>query len=117
MRRADVRRIGDMIVFDFEASAFYIIWCVTSSALVYVGQGKQPPEWMDDLLNSRDRTRAALTFEADGLYLIGVRYEEHWGHSRRSFATNVRKLLMTGLHLTLVCFARWLPELSGRNLS
>ena len=80
MRRADVRRIGDMIVFDFEASAFlhHMVRNLVGS-LVYVGQGKQPPEWMDDLLSSRDRTRAAPTFAADGLYLVGVRYEEHWG--------------------------------------
>jgi tRNA pseudouridine38-40 synthase len=45
---------------------------------VYVGQGKHPPEWIGELLASRERTRAAPTFAAAGLYLVGVRYEEHW---------------------------------------
>ena len=48
-------------------------------SLVYVGQGKQPPSWIDELLEAADRTRAAPTFSAAGLYLVGVRYEARWG--------------------------------------
>ena len=48
-------------------------------SLVYVGQGKHPPEWIGELLAARDRTRAAPTFAAAGLYLVGVRYEKCWG--------------------------------------
>ena len=48
-------------------------------SLVYIGQGKHPPEWMQQLLASGDRRIAAPTFSAAGLYLVGVKYEPHWG--------------------------------------
>ncbi|MDR0578118.1 MAG: tRNA pseudouridine(38-40) synthase TruA [Candidatus Accumulibacter sp.] len=80
LRLADVGRFGEMLVFDFEASAFlhHMVRNMVGS-LVYVGQGKHPPEWISELLTSRDRTRAAPTFAAAGLYLVGVRYEARWG--------------------------------------
>ena len=80
MRRAEVRRIGDLIVFDFEAGAFlhHMVRNLVGS-LVYVGQGKHPPVWMSELLDSADRRLAAPTFSAAGLYLAGVCYEPKWG--------------------------------------
>lgn len=80
VRRADVRRIGSCVIFDFEAGAFlhHMVRNLVGS-LVYVGQGKHPPEWMAELLASGDRRLAAPTFSAAGLYLVGVRYEAHWG--------------------------------------
>ena len=77
--RAEVRRAGDWLLFDFEASAFlhHQVRNMVGS-LVYVGQGKHPPEWIGELLASRDRTQAAPTFAAAGLYLLGVRYEKRW---------------------------------------
>jgi tRNA pseudouridine38-40 synthase len=80
MRQADVQRYGDTIVFDFEAGAFlhHMVRNLVGS-LVYIGQGKHPPEWMQQLLASGDRRIAAPTFSAAGLYLVGVKYEPHWG--------------------------------------
>ena len=80
MRRAEVRRIGDLIVFDFEAGAFlhHMVRNLVGS-LVYVGQGKHPPVWMSELLDLADRRLAAPTFSAAGLYLAGVCYEPKWG--------------------------------------
>ena len=79
MRRAQVRRSGEVIVFDFEASAFlqHMVRNLVGS-LVYIGQGKHPPGWMGELLAARERRLAAPTFSAAGLYLVGVRYEPHW---------------------------------------
>ena len=79
MRQATVRRRGEMVVFDFEASAFlqHMVRNLVGS-LVYIGQGKHPPEWMSELLVARERRLAAPTFAAAGLYLVGVRYEPHW---------------------------------------
>jgi tRNA pseudouridine38-40 synthase len=44
-------RLGELLVFDFEASAFlhHMVRNLVGS-LVYVGQGKHPPEWMAELL-------------------------------------------------------------------
>jgi len=79
LRRADVARRGDLLVFDFEAGAFlhHMVRNMVG-ALVYVGKGAHPPEWIGELLASRDRARAAPTFEASGLYFAGVDYDPSW---------------------------------------
>ena len=65
---------------EFEANAFLhhmirnIMGC-----LVQIGQGKQTPEWMAEVLAARDRRVAAPTFSPDGLYFLGPRYDAHWG--------------------------------------
>ena len=43
-------------------------------SLVYVGTGKQSVQWFNDVLEACDRTVAAPTFAAGGLYLVGVKY-------------------------------------------
>jgi tRNA pseudouridine38-40 synthase len=48
-------------------------------ALVYVGKGRYPPEWIAEVLRGRDRTLAAPTFDAAGLYLTRVVYDAAWG--------------------------------------
>jgi len=79
LRRADVVRHGDLLVFDFEAGAFlhHMVRNMVG-ALVYVGKGAHPPEWIGELLAARDRSRAAPTFEACGLYFAGVDYDPAW---------------------------------------
>jgi tRNA pseudouridine38-40 synthase len=70
---------GDHIRFDFCANAFlhHMIRNIVG-ALVYVGAGKHPPTWLGELLEGRDRSRAAPTFAPDGLYLTGVEYDAGW---------------------------------------
>ena len=77
--RADVQQQGNLLVFDFEASAFlhHMVRNLVGS-LVYIGKGAQPAAWMDALLQARDRTEAAPTFSPDGLYFRGPIYEPHW---------------------------------------
>ena len=79
LRRAAVARQGDLLVFDFEASAFlhHMVRNIVG-ALVYVGKGAHPPAWLGELLAGRDRARAAPTFEACGLYFAGVDYDPVW---------------------------------------
>ena len=45
-------------------------------ALVYVGDGRQPVHWMSEVLSARDRSVAAPTFSAEGLYFLGARYPD-----------------------------------------
>jgi tRNA pseudouridine38-40 synthase len=47
--------------------------------LVYVGKGKHPPHWVAEVLQSRDRAKAAPTFGPEGLYLETIEYEHKWG--------------------------------------
>jgi len=79
LRRADVVRQGNLLVFDFEASAFlhHMVRNLVG-ALVYVGKGAHPPAWLGELLAGRDRARAAPTFEACGLYFAAVDYDAVW---------------------------------------
>lgn len=76
----NIERDGDYVRFDFSANAFlhHMIRNIVG-ALVYVGAGKHPPGWIAELLEARDRTRAAPTFSADGLYFTGPSYDAQWG--------------------------------------
>ncbi|HEY7945893.1 MAG TPA: tRNA pseudouridine(38-40) synthase TruA [Casimicrobiaceae bacterium] len=77
--RLDIAREDDMIRFELHADAFlqHMVRNIVG-ALVYVGNGRQRPAWIGELLAGLDRTRAAPTFAAAGLYLTGVDYEQRW---------------------------------------
>jgi tRNA pseudouridine38-40 synthase len=80
LQQLDIEKRGDTIIFGLTADAFLhhmvrnIIGC-----LVYVGKGKHPPRWMLEVLQSRERSRAAPTFAPDGLYLRHTSYDPKWG--------------------------------------
>ena len=38
-----------------------------------------PPGWVGELLQSRNRAKAAPTFGPEGLYLETIEYEHKWG--------------------------------------
>ncbi|MBL8396993.1 MAG: tRNA pseudouridine(38-40) synthase TruA [Candidatus Accumulibacter sp.] len=77
MHRVDIRRLGELIVFDFEASAFlhHMVRNLVGS-LVCIGQGKKSPDWLTEVLLHGDRRQAAATFPPDGLYLMEVKYAD-----------------------------------------
>jgi tRNA pseudouridine38-40 synthase len=76
----DIERRGDTIHFVIRANAFlhHMVRNVVGT-LVYVGKGKHPPEWVGEVLRSRERARAAPTFGPEGLYLERIDYERKWG--------------------------------------
>jgi tRNA pseudouridine38-40 synthase len=43
-------------------------------SLLQVGTGQRPEDWMAELLEARDRTRAGATAPPQGLYLAAVEY-------------------------------------------
>jgi tRNA U38,U39,U40 pseudouridine synthase TruA len=71
--------LAEGVSFDLRANAFlqHLVRNIVGS-LVYVGKGRYPPAWMAEILQSRDRGRAAPTFPPQGLYLAGVTYEAKW---------------------------------------
>lgn len=79
LTKLDISCQGNTFIFELSANAFLhhmvrnIVGC-----LVYVGKGKYSPEWMQMLLDSHDRKKAAPTFSAAGLYLAGVTYDSKW---------------------------------------
>lgn len=66
---------GELLAIEFIANAFlhHMIRNLVG-ALFQVGTARQPVAWMAEVLEARDRTMAAATFAADGLYLSGVDY-------------------------------------------
>jgi tRNA pseudouridine38-40 synthase len=76
----EISQAGDTIRFVVRANAFlhHMVRNLIGT-LVYVGKGKHPPEWVQQVLESRDRAKAAPTFGPEGLYLETIEYERKWG--------------------------------------
>ena len=76
LRAIVIRRHGAVWIFDFDASAFLhhmvrnILGC-----LVAVGTGTRDARWLAGVQAARDRSLAAPTFPADGLYFAGPYYD------------------------------------------
>lgn len=79
MHAISIESSGPYVIFEFCANAFlhHMVRNIVGS-LVYIGKGRHEPEWMEAVLLSRDRSQAAPTFDASGLYLARVEYESHW---------------------------------------
>lgn len=45
-------------------------------SLVEVGRGRQPAEWITDVIASRNRATAGPTAPPDGLFLVRVEYAD-----------------------------------------
>jgi len=80
LHAVSVETSGPYVIFEFRANAFlhHMVRNIVGS-LVYVGKGRHAPEWMAAVLQGRDRSQAAPTFDASGLYLARVDYESCWG--------------------------------------
>jgi tRNA pseudouridine38-40 synthase len=74
-----ITRRGAYWRFDFEGNAVLhhkirnLMGC-----LLVIGQGQQPPSWMAQVLQARDRDAAAPTFSPAGLYFLGPVYDARW---------------------------------------
>lgn len=75
-----VRRHASRVEIEVTANGFlYRMVRNLAGSLMSVGSGEQSLEWFAELLESRDRTRAAPTAPADGLYFVGARFPEQYG--------------------------------------
>ena len=76
----EIQQTGKGIDFLVRANAFlhHMVRNLVGT-LVYVGKGKHPPQWVEEVLRSGDRARAAPTFGPEGLYLERIEYEPKWG--------------------------------------
>ena len=75
-----VEKRDDTVEFVIRANAFlhHMVRNIVGT-LVYVGKGKHPARWVNELLASKERSKAAPTFGPEGLYLEKVEYEPQWG--------------------------------------
>jgi tRNA pseudouridine38-40 synthase len=80
VRNLDVQREGDWITIEVTANAFlhHMVRNFVGTLLT-VGRREQPPQWVGEVLRSRDRTRAGVTAPAEGLYLWRVEYPAAFG--------------------------------------
>ncbi len=76
----EVKRRGDLVILEILANAFlhHMVRNI-AGALLAVGDGRKPLYWIAELLAARDRTMAAETAPASGLYLVDVEYPSHFG--------------------------------------
>lgn len=76
LRELSVTSRGRLIRVRASANAFlhHMIRNIVGT-LVYVGLGRHDPQWAAEVLQARDRSRAAPTFSPAGLYLARVEYD------------------------------------------
>ncbi|GLS82600.1 tRNA pseudouridine(38-40) synthase TruA [Paraferrimonas haliotis] len=79
VHRVQVKRFGDYLVVEIEANAFlhHMVRNIVGSLLL-IGQGDKPQNWIAQLLELKDRTQAAATAKANGLYLVDVTYPQSY---------------------------------------
>ena len=74
-----VARIGNEIRIEVTANGFlYHMVRNIAGSLIAIGLEEKPIGWMQALLLGRDRTLAAPTAAAAGLYFLGARYPEQY---------------------------------------
>lgn len=75
----EVTRRGDYVVVDITANAFlhHMVRNIVGS-LLSVGSQSKSVQWFEQVLEGRDRTKAAETAPAEGLYLVSVAYPDEF---------------------------------------
>jgi tRNA pseudouridine38-40 synthase len=74
-----VTRRNDLIIIDIKANAFlqHMVRNI-SGLLIAIGEGKHPPEWVQEVLAKRDRREAGPAAPASGLYLTKIYYPANY---------------------------------------
>lgn len=75
MHKFNLNFSGEWIWFDLTANAFlqHMVRNI-AGCLIEVGSGKRTVQWLADVLAAKDRTKAGITAQPNGLYLVGVEY-------------------------------------------
>lgn len=75
-----VRREGDEVILEVTANGFlYHMVRNIAGALIRVGTGEDAVSRVAEVLQERDRSKAAPTAQPDGLYFAGARYPAEYG--------------------------------------
>jgi tRNA pseudouridine38-40 synthase len=80
IHEVSVRRQGEVVSLDVTANGFlYHMVRNIAGSLIKVGSGGKDTAWVKDVLDKKDRTKAAPTAPPDGLYFLGARYPDSFG--------------------------------------
>jgi tRNA pseudouridine38-40 synthase len=70
-----VTKQGEMIFLDIKANAFlYHMVRNIAGSLIAVGKGEKSHHWLTQILEGKDRKKAAITAPAEGLYFLQAHY-------------------------------------------
>lgn len=77
LRVPGVPRGGELIVYEVTGTGFlrHMVRIIVGS-LMEVGRGRQPVEWISDVIASGNRAMAGPTAPPDGLFLVRVEYPD-----------------------------------------
>ena len=77
IKKAQFKKYGKFIIFEIVGNAFlhHMVRNLVGS-LLRIGLGLEDPQWLKEILKLKDRTQAAETAKAHGLYLVGVKYPD-----------------------------------------
>jgi len=80
LHRLSVVRVGERIIIDIEANGFlhHMVRNI-AGALMAVGTGDQPIEWMQALLALKDRNQGSVTAPPNGLCFLQAHYPARFG--------------------------------------
>ncbi len=75
VHKVSVHREGDLVIVNITANAFlhHMVRNIVG-ALFQVGEGRQLPEWIRQVLDQKDRRLSGVTAPPNGLYLMKVEY-------------------------------------------
>jgi tRNA pseudouridine38-40 synthase len=79
IRYLHIVRRGDLIILEVQANAFlhHMVRNIVG-VLLSVGAGDKPPQWVESVLQARNRSVAGVTARPFGLYLVSVDYPEEF---------------------------------------
>ncbi len=73
----NLTQLNDLIILTIKANAFlhHMVRNIVG-VLLPIGRNEKAPQWVNEVINARDRKAAGITAPADGLYLNRVFYPE-----------------------------------------
>lgn len=90
---AECKKVGCIINVDIVADRFlYNMMRIIVGTLIEIGRGVKPAVWMKELLDQKDRTKAAHTVSAEGLTLMYVGYKKEYNDNLNKEATKDENL-------------------------
>lgn len=80
LQRLDISRVGQLVTIDVRANGFlHNMVRILTGCLIRIGKGEESAEWLAELLNHGDRTKAGMTAPAQGLSFIQPTYPQEYG--------------------------------------